>query len=382
MFRLTINLEKSTIVRINLNLSGIYMNIRDLVKNSLSIVDRVNQSIEKESKAIALKELDKKSDEKKISASKRAAYVKRELDNKEKPQVKSLLTQTNTLNGKITDLCLPNNIVGIPLYFTKSSIYAPRDNRSRGNRNVDIPVWTQNDLVIRYKGPELDTKIDYKLLSILLKAIDLARFDNNIIKLNYRETLKLLQLNPYHPDSRNKFNLSVERHLSAKFMFSTQDGKEAHWKTIFNADNTYISYSKNVIKIELNDIVKKLFRNSSESLFTIEDMMLSFGIKSSYAIKLYSYYESNQTPYPVKLSTIFKICDKPFATIKEINGNHKAIIRKALNELVELGFLESWHFGKSKVVGDPLVFVNKIDRVDRDIKNKIDFNNNFLNYIR
>lgn len=358
------------------------MNIRDIVKSSLSILDRVNQSMEDESRIAATVEQDNAAKKKEAAKEARKAYVKKEMANKEKPQVKSLLTQTRSLNGRLTDISLPNNIVGIPLYFTKSSIYAPRDNRTRGERNIDIPVWTQNNLEIRYKGPELDTKIDYKLLSILLKAIDLARFDNNIIKLNYRETLKLLQLNPYHPDSRFKFNSSVERHLSAKFMFSTQDGKEAHWKTIFNADNTYISYSQNVIKIELNDVVKKLFRDGSESLFTIEDMMLSFGIKSSYAIKLYSYYESNQTPYPVRLSTLFKICDKPFGNSIEINGNHKAVIRKALNELRDLGFLESWKFSKSKVAGDPLVFVNKIDKENRDIKSTIEFNNNFLNYTR
>ena len=352
------------------------MDIKKLVKDSLSMVDRINQIIVDEKLNINNQK------EQTIKSIARSEYVKRELSNPEKPQIKSLANHSVQLSGNITEMSLPNNIVGIPIYFTKSSIYAPRDNKIRGERNVDIPIWTQNDMVVRYKGPELDTKIDYKLLSILLKAIDLAKFENNIIKLNYRETLKLLQLNPYHPDSRAKFNASVERHLSAKFMFATQDGKEAHWKTMFNAENTYISYAKNVIKIELSDIVKRLFKNASESLFTIEDMMLSFGIKNSYAIKLYSYYESNNTPYPVKISTLFKICDKPHIAGSVLTGNHKAVIRKALNELVELGFLESWRFGKSKVIGDSLVYVNKINKEDRNIKNNIEFNNNFLNYIR
>lgn len=350
------------------------MDIKEIIKKSLIIGNSVKESHRSQE--------EEKNRQRAINQEiKEKSKLVKALKNQKRKEVKSILTDSSlpNLSGNLTNVSLPNNFVGIPFYFTKSSIYAPRDNKNRGDRNVDIPIWTQNNIEVRYKGPELDTKIDYKLLSILLKAMDLAKFENNIVILNYKETLKTLGLNPQHPDARHKFNQSIERHLSAKFMFGTQDGKEAHWKTIFNSDNTYVSYSNNIIKIELNDIVRKLFNNAEANFFTIEDMMLSFGIKNSYAIKLYSYYESNTNPYPVKLSTLFKICDKPIK-IKDINGNHKAVIRKAMNELVDLGFLESWVFKKSKSVGDPLVYVNKIKKEEREVNTKLSFPSNYLNY--
>lgn len=267
--------------------------------------------------------------------------------------------------GSVSGKLLAKNNVAIPYYFSQSAIYAPRSNKSRDERNTSVPIWNQGKNSVSYKGPELDTKIDYKLMSIVLKARDQLPADKHLIKLKYKETMKSLGLNPHHPDSRKKFHSSIERHLSGKLFFSVDNEKEGFWKPLFESDKTIFSYTKNILIIQLSDIVPKLFNFERKETFSIEDMLISFSINDSYAAKLYSYYESNKVPFAVKVSTILKICDHPILDDQKPSNNNRATVKKALNKLVEIGFLENWNFIYEKDRRDPIVVVKKIDKENR-----------------
>lgn len=279
----------------------------------------------------------------------------------------------------LSGLFLSKNNVAIPHYFSRSAIYAPRRaDRDRSERNTNIPVWSQGKMGVFYQGPELDTKIDYRLMSILMKARDNQNANDHIVRLKYKETMEALQLNPKHPDARKKFHASIERHLSARFYFMLDNEKEGFWKSFFETEHTNYSYSKNELNIQVSDLIPKLFKYNDTGSFSIEDMLISFAIKDSYASKLYSYYESNGVPFPIKISTLLEICDHPLSENEKPTNNHRTTIKKALSELVELGFLEKWMFDDAKDKRDPLVVVYKVDRLKRVIPQKIEFNVDFI----
>lgn len=274
--------------------------------------------------------------------------------------------------GSVSGKVLARNNVAIPYYFSQTAIYAPRSANEREERCTTVPLWSQGKNSVSYQGPELDTKIDYKLMSIVLKARDQMPADKHLVKLKYKETMRALGLNPHHPDARKKFHSSIERHLSGKLFFSVDNEKEGFWKPMFEAEKTVFSYTKNLLMIQLSDLVPKLFNHGRKETFSIEDMLMSFSINDSYASKLYSYYESNKFPFAIKVSTILKICDHPIKSDDRPTNNNRATVKKALNKLIEIGFLESWVFIDDKDKRDPMVVVKKIDRENRNF-----FENNF-----
>lgn len=267
---------------------------------------------------------------------------------------------TETLSG----MNLPDHYVAIPHYLSQSAIYAPRS----GDRKIVVKrmdLWSQGNINVAYEGPLLDTKIDSRLMSLVLKARDLNPSSDNVVKLKYKDTMKVLGMNPYHPNSREKFHSSIARHLEAKFFFSLGDEKAGFWRNFFVAEGTSFNQKENYVHIRLSEVVPVLFKMKETGSFSIEDMLLSFATKSSYSTKLYSYYESNDLPFPVKVSTLLEICDKKLEEGKKPTNNHRRVIKEALQELESLGFLKSWSFNEDADKRDPLVYVSKISKKER-----------------
>ena len=281
---------------------------------------------------------------------------------------------------ELSNMYLPSHIVAIPHCFSQTSIYAPRASKNRNISHERLDIWSQGTINIVYEGPELDTAIDSRLMSLILKGRDSQKTENNIVRLKFKETMLALGLRPYHPNSRAKFTASIERHLSAKIHFIKGENEAGFWKSFFVAENTYYSYQNNILQIQLSNIIPVLFKMKDKGSFSIEDMVISFATKSSYATKLYSYYESNNIPFPVKVSTILEICDKKIEKNKKPTNNHRKIIKEALDELEKLGFLESWNFDMTKDKRDPLVVIKKVDKKSRkrDLEKEKQFNSNYL----
>lgn len=276
---------------------------------------------------------------------------------------KNEIIEDNSLSG----MNLPDHYVAIPHYLSQSALYAPR-NGTRVQRKEFVEereVWSQGNMTVKFKGPLLDTKIDNKLMSLVLKARDLQPEGGNLVKLKYRETMKALGLRPSHPNSQEKFKSSLERHFSSMFIFSLDEGKQLSWKSLFVTEESYVNADENILHIQLGSIVPKLFKLKETGSFSIEDMFLNFALKGSYSSKLYSYYESNEHPFPVKMSTLLEICDKKIEDGKKPTNNHRKAIKEALEELKSIGFLKDWNEDKSMDKRDPLVIVSKRARKER-----------------
>lgn len=279
----------------------------------------------------------------------------------------------------LSGLNLPDHYVAIPHYLSQSAIYAPRS----GDRTVVVKrmdLWSQGNMNVAYEGPLLDTKIDSRLMSLVLKARDLNPNADNIVKLKYKDTMKLLGMNPHHPNSRKKFNASIARHLEAKFYFCLGDEKAGFWRNFFVSEGTIFNYEENYLHIKLSEVVPVLFKLKESGSFSIEDMLLSFATKSSYATKLYSYYESNENPFPVKVSTLLEICDKKLEKGKKPTNNHRRVIKEALEELVKLGFLKDWKYNEDQDKRDPMVVISKISKKERlpDKESKNQFSSDYI----
>ncbi len=279
---------------------------------------------------------------------------------------------------ELSGMHLPDHHVAIPHYLSQSAIYAPRS----GDRTVVIKrqdLWSQGNMNVAYEGPSLDTKIDSRLMSLVLKARDLNPTSDNIVKLKYKETMKRLGLRPHHPNSRAKFNSSIARHLEAKFYFSVGDEKAGFWRNFFVSEGTVYNYEENYLHIQLSEVIPVLFKMKDSGSFSIEDMLLSFATKSSYSTKLYSYYESNDRPFPVKVSTLLEICDKKIEDGKKPTNNHRKVIKDALEELKKLGFLVDWAFLEDSDKRDPMVSVVKCPKKERLIsKEKENFKSDYI----
>ncbi|MFZ4857742.1 MAG: plasmid replication initiator TrfA [Desulfuromonadaceae bacterium] len=61
--------------------------------------------------------------------------------------------------------------------------------------------------------------------------------------------------------------------------------------------------------------------------------------------KLFGYWASHRKPYPVKIETLLKLCGSTMAV-----KHFKVELKKALDHLRRIGFLEKWEFKKDLVV--------------------------------
>jgi hypothetical protein len=60
--------------------------------------------------------------------------------------------------------------------------------------------------------------------------------------------------------------------------------------------------------------------------------------------KLFGYWASHRNPYPVKIDTMLRLCGSGMS-----KKHFKAELKKALNHLKEIGFLEAWEFKRDLV---------------------------------
>lgn len=63
------------------------------------------------------------------------------------------------------------------------------------------------------------------------------------------------------------------------------------------------------------------------------------------ASKLFGYWASHRKPYPIKVETLLKLCGSGMSA-----KHFKAELKKALNHLKGIGFLETWEFKNDLVV--------------------------------
>lgn len=87
-------------------------------------------------------------------------------------------------------------------------------------------------------------------------------------------------------------------------------------------------------EVRLSKVMSLLF---ADGAFTLIDLEQRKALPEGIATKLHSYWSSHREPYPVKVETLQKLCGSE----NELRF-FKRELKKALDALVEVGFLETW----------------------------------------
>ncbi len=87
-------------------------------------------------------------------------------------------------------------------------------------------------------------------------------------------------------------------------------------------------------EVRVSKVMSLLF---ADGAFTLIDLEQRKALPEGIATKLHSYWSSHREPYPVKVETLQKLC----ASECELRFFRREL-KKALNALVAVGFLENW----------------------------------------
>ncbi len=87
-------------------------------------------------------------------------------------------------------------------------------------------------------------------------------------------------------------------------------------------------------EVRLSKVMSLLF---ADGAFTLIDLEQRKALPEGIATKLHSYWSSHRKPYPVKVETLQKLCGSE----NELRFFRREL-KKALDALVEVGFLETW----------------------------------------
>ena len=87
-------------------------------------------------------------------------------------------------------------------------------------------------------------------------------------------------------------------------------------------------------EVRVSKVMSLLF---ADGAFTLIDLDQRKALPEGIATKLHSYWSSHRQPFPAKVETLQKLC----ASDSELRFFRREL-KKALNALVEVGFLETW----------------------------------------
>lgn len=87
-------------------------------------------------------------------------------------------------------------------------------------------------------------------------------------------------------------------------------------------------------EVRISKVMSLLF---ADGAFTLIDLEQRKALPEGIATKLHSYWSSHREPYPVKVATLLQLC----ASDSELRFFRREL-KKALNALVEVKFLETW----------------------------------------
>jgi hypothetical protein len=87
-------------------------------------------------------------------------------------------------------------------------------------------------------------------------------------------------------------------------------------------------------EVRISKVMSLLFEDGA---FTLIDLEQRKALPEGIATKLHSYWSSHKEPYPVRVETLQRLCGSQ----NELRFFRREL-KKALDALVDVGFLETW----------------------------------------
>lgn len=219
---------------------------------------------------------------------------------------------------------------GTPNSFIRSALFSAIQGKDRTFIDGEV-LASQEGITIKYTGQQLNQEdlTLWETLVHLAKAHPLG----NLCTFTAHGLLKALDLNT-GGDEHRRLHKSITR-LNACSVQITHEGKTYFGALIKSGlkDELTSHYT-----IELN---RELIRLYGETQWTAIDWQQRLDLRRKpLAQALHAYYSSHRQPFPVKLTTLQGLTGSRNGQAADF----KRQCRKALDELVKLGFLQGYTF--------------------------------------
>lgn len=234
---------------------------------------------------------------------------------------------------------LPENVLAGPKHISNSAIFTVRNKREPRRSIQNKKIFVLGDVDISYTGIELRAQDDEL---VWLQIIELAKHQAVESWVNFTP-YQLCKAIGWHPNGTyyKKIHACLLRLKATAIrirMKAEKKGKAFSMISDFEWQDTYH-------RVKISDGLQTLFMGGQFSHL----QWTEYRRLTPIARRLYDYAASHKVPFPLKLETIFSLCDS------SVNSAHKwkQLIKRACKELEEsalLSVVEIQIINKSELV--------------------------------
>ena len=223
----------------------------------------------------------------------------------------------------------PESKRGTPNSFLRSALFSVNNCEKERPFLRDVVVASQEGITVVYTGQQLNQE-DLTLWEALVHLAKGSPLDD-VCEFTAYGILKSLSL-PDNGESYARLKASVDR--LAKCSVVIKQGRGEFIGHLINS--ALIDEHTHHYKISLGrELIKLYGGNTCTWIDSGERLQLR---KRSLAQFLHGYYSSHKDPYPVKVETLHKLSGSAIKSMPSF----KQTLKKALNELVQINFIEGY----------------------------------------
>lgn len=236
----------------------------------------------------------------------------------------------------------PAGMRGVPNCCLRSALFGMIQRGQRKALNQEAIV-TIRGLQIRYSGWQLD-QADFEVLAHALYLVS-AQASGKLVRFTAKGFLKGIGRS-YGKSGREWLKESLRRLTGSTIDIQQETPGAIGAPTIsysgslleeFQHDEAEQSYF-----LKCNPAMARLFDAGWTQIPWQQHMQL----KTDLAKWLHGFYASHRVPFPLKVATLRQLCGSNCRRLSDYRGN----LRNAFDELLENGFLTSWHIDKQDKV--------------------------------
>lgn len=248
------------------------------------------------------------------------------------------------LNGKLVDLRKkilereqakaimlpewPDYKRGTPNSFLRSALFSAVQSKDRAYKNGEI-LYSQQGILIKYTGQQLNQD-DLTLWETLVHLAK-QQILENVCEFSAYKILKSMRWATGKAEY-TRLELGITRLMACVVHIKHED--TSYLQSLI--ENGKINELTGHYCIRLNRVLIKLYGDSNWTAINWEQR-LQLG-KKPLAQFLHGYYSSHNTPFPVKVATLHKLSGSAIKQMWKFKQN----LKTALDELIKIGFLESY----------------------------------------
>lgn len=228
----------------------------------------------------------------------------------------------------------PQHMRGLPNAMARSALFTVGNHRAPRIEFKRDKIATVAGYEIFYTGTELRQDDE----DVFLQIVHFARMHKlgDVVEISGNALLRALGWNA-SSKSYDRLRSIIERLKEGTIKIAHESGKRGYSGSMirkFAWQNDDDSAARTKWKIYLEKEIIELFTDDEYSLLDWDDRR-QLGYLAQW---LHSFFYTHKEPFPYKVETIYSLCG---SKATELAGFRRDL-KKALDSLVDIGFLESW----------------------------------------